>query len=44
LAETIGASDIGLNVGLVNQGWWESNWIYYIDLARSRDIDKDTPR
>ena len=44
LAETIGASDIGLNVGLVNQDWWESNRIYYIDLARSRDIDKDTPR
>ena len=44
LAETIGASDIGLNVGLVNQDWWESNRTYYIDLARSRDIDKDTPR
>ena len=44
LAETIGASDIGLNVGLVNQDWWESNRVYYIDLARSRDIDKDTPR
>ena len=44
LAETIGASDIGLNVGLVNQEWWESNRVYYIDLARSRDIDKDTPR
>ena len=44
LAETIGASDIGLNVGLVNQDWWEQNRIYYIDLARSRDIDKDTPR
>ena len=44
LAETIGASEIGLNVGLVNQDWWESNRVYYIDLARSRDIDKDTPR
>ena len=44
LAETIGASDIGLNVGLVNQDWWESNRVYYIDLTRSRDIDKDTPR
>ena len=44
LAETIGASDIGLNVGLYNQEYFESNRVYYIDLARSRDIDKDTPR
>ena len=44
LAETIASSDIGLNVGLVNQEFWENNRVYYIDLARSREVDKDTPR
>jgi hypothetical protein len=44
LAETIASSDIGLNVGLVNQEYWESNRVYYMDLARSREVDKDTPR
>jgi len=44
LAETIASSDIGLNVGLVNQEFWESNRVYYMDLARSREVDKDTPR
>jgi hypothetical protein len=44
LAETLTSSDIGLNVGLVNQEYWESNRIYYMDLARSREVDKDTPR
>ena len=44
LAETIASSDIGLNVGLVNQEYWESNRVYYMDLVRSREVDKDTPR
>jgi hypothetical protein len=44
LAETITSSDIGLNVGLINQEYWESNRIYYMDLARSRDIDKTVSR
>ena len=44
LAETIASSDIGLNVGLINQEYWESNRTYYIDLARSRDIDKTISR
>jgi hypothetical protein len=44
LAETIASSDIGLNVGLVNQEYWETNRVYYMDLARSREVDKDTPR
>ena len=44
LAETITSSDIGLNVGLVNQEYWESNRVYYVDLARSRDIDKTVSR
>ncbi len=44
LAETITSSDIGLNVGLVNQEYWESNRSYFFDLARSRDIDKTVSR
>jgi len=44
LAETIASSDIGLNVDLVNQEYWESNRVYYVDLARSRDIDKTVSR
>ena len=44
LAETIASSDIGLNVGLINQEYWESNRVYYVDLARSRDIDKTVSR
>ena len=44
LAETLTSSDIGLNVGLVNQEYWENNRVYYFDLARSRDIDKEAPR
>jgi hypothetical protein len=44
LAETITSSDIGLNVGLINQEYWESNRVYYMDLARSRDIDKEKNR
>ena len=44
LAETIASSDIGLNVGLINQEFWENSRTYYIDLARSREVNKDTPR
>jgi hypothetical protein len=44
LAETVASSDIGLNVGLINQEYWESNRVYYMDLARSRDIDKTVSR
>jgi len=44
LAETIASSDIGLNVGLISQEYWESNRVYYVDLARSRDIDKTVSR
>jgi hypothetical protein len=44
LAETLTASDIGLNVGLISQEYWESNRVYYMDLSRSRDIDKEKNR
>jgi hypothetical protein len=45
LAETLTSTDIGLNCGLINQEFWENgSRIYFMDLARSRDVDKDTPR
>jgi hypothetical protein len=45
LAETLTSTDIGLNCGLINQEFWENGYrVYFMDLARSRDVDKDTPR
>ena len=44
IAETLTSSDIGINLGLVTQSWWEMNRVYYIDLARSREADKSMPR
>jgi hypothetical protein len=44
LAETLTSSDIGIQVGLINQAWWEANRIYYVDLSRGREADKATYR
>ena len=45
LAETLTSTDIGLNCGLINQEFWENGYrVYFMDLERSRDVDKDTPR
>jgi len=43
-AESLTSSDIGVNVGLISQSWWEMNRVYYIDLARSRSADKESLR
>jgi hypothetical protein len=43
-AESLTSSDIGVNVGLLTQTFWESNRVYFIDLARSRSADKDSLR
>ena len=43
-AESLTSSDIGVNVGLLTQPFWESNRVYFIDLARSRSADKDSLR
>ncbi len=43
-AESLTSSDIGVNVGLISQQWWEMNRVYYIDLARSRSADKESLR
>ena len=44
LAETLTSSDIGISVGLINQAWWESNKVYWVDLSRGRQADKETYR
>ena len=38
------SGDFGVNTGLVNQSWWESNRIYYVNLSRGTPADKLTPR
>ena len=43
-AESLTSSDIGVNVGLISQQWFEMNRTYYIDLARSRSADKESLR
>jgi hypothetical protein len=43
-AESLTSSDIGVNVGLISQSWWEMNRVYYIDLARARSADKESLR
>jgi hypothetical protein len=44
LAETLTGSDLGMSVGLINQSFWESNRVYWVDLARDRDADKASMR
>ena len=44
LAETLTSTDIGIQVGLINQSWWEQNRVYYVDLSRGREADKSTYR
>jgi len=36
--------ELGLNQGLFDQKWWESNRMYWIDLARGTESDKATQR
>ena len=43
-AEAMTSGDFGVNTGLVNQAWWESNRIYYVNLSRGTPADKLTPR
>jgi hypothetical protein len=43
-AEAMTSGDFGVNTGLVNQSWWESNRVYYVNLARGTPADKLTPR
>ena len=43
-AESLTSSDVGISVGLITQSWWESNRVYFIDLARSNAADREMPR
>lgn len=44
IAETLTSADIGISVGVITQQWWETNRVYFFDLARSREADKSMPR
>jgi hypothetical protein len=43
IAETT-VPEMGLSQGVVDQKWWESNRMYYVDLARGTEADKATQR
>ena len=43
LAQTI-VNEVSMNVGCIDQKWWEMNRYYYVDLGRSKDADKATER
>ena len=43
LAQTI-VNEVSMNVGAIDQKWWEYNRYYYVDLARSKEADKATDR
>ena len=44
LAENLTSADIGISCGLINQSWWESNRVYWVDLGRGTEADKATSR
>ena len=44
LSESLTSSDIGISVGLINQSFWEQNRVYFVDLSRGRQADKETQR
>jgi hypothetical protein len=43
LADT-SISELNLQSGVFSQKWWEYNRMYYVDLSRSSEADKATPR
>jgi hypothetical protein len=43
LAQTI-INEVSMNVGSIDQRWWEMNKYYWIDLARSSNADKASER
>jgi hypothetical protein len=43
-AESLTSADVGVAVGLITQSWWESNRVYFIDLARANAADREMPR
>jgi hypothetical protein len=43
LAQTI-INEVSMNVGVIDQKWWEANRYYWVDLGRSKDADKANMR
>ena len=43
-AESLTSADVGVAVGLITQSWWESNRVYFVDLARANAADREMPR
>ena len=43
LAQTI-INEVSLNVGAIDQKFWEANRFYWVDLGRSKDADKANMR
>ena len=43
LSQTI-INEVSMNVGSIDQRWWENNRYYWIDLGRSKDADKASDR
>ena len=43
LAQTI-INEVSMNVGVIDQKWWEMNRYYWVDLGRSKEADKATDR
>ena len=44
LAEPLTSADIGIATGVIPQSWWESNRVYWVDLARGQEADKASTR
>jgi hypothetical protein len=43
LTQTI-INEVSMNVGAIDQKWWEANRFYWVDLGRSKDADKANMR
>jgi hypothetical protein len=44
LIDTLTATDLGIQNGLISESWWSQNRFYWVDLKRCREADKATPR
>lgn len=44
MAESLTSTDMGIGTGLLSQSWWDMNRVYYVDLSRGRQADRETMR
>jgi hypothetical protein len=44
LAEDGTNMTLGMSCGLINQKWWDSNRVYWVNLSRGTPADKATAR